>query len=63
MIFLMDVSLHLPFHPLQAANCCRNFRLEVDLKNNPMKIVVLKPLGLRKLSHFLEMQNDALKHR
>ena len=28
-----------------------------------MKIVVLKPPGFRKLSHFSEMRNDALMHR
>ena len=28
-----------------------------------MKIFVLKPLGFKKLSHSLEMRNDALMHR
>ena len=28
-----------------------------------MKIVVLKPLGFRKLIHSLHMRNDALMHR
>ena len=57
---------HCHFHPLQAANCCRNSRLVVnedDLKrvanekiygyycNSSTKIVILKPLGFRKLSN------------
>ena len=66
------------FHPLQAANCCRNSRLVVDendlnwvtngkiycyFLNISMQIFVLKPLGFRKLSYFSEMRNEALMHR
>ena len=32
-------------------------------QNCYMKIVVPKPLGFMKLSHFSEMQDDALMHR
>ena len=33
------------------------------LLNISMKTFVAKPLGFKKFSHSLEMQNDALMHR
>ena len=35
----------------------------VIIINSSTKIVILKPLGFRKLSHSSDMQNDALMHR
>ena len=69
---------HCHLHPLQAANYCRNSRLVVDeddlklvanerkislILKSSMKICVSKPPRCKKLSHFSEMQNDALMHR
>ena len=56
---------HCHLHPLQAANCCRNFRLLVDEK---YLLLLLKQLHgsvrsntprCRRLCHSSEMQNDA----
>ena len=39
-----------------------NEKIYCYYKNSSIKIFGLKTLGFRKLSHFSEMQNDALRH-
>ena len=75
---LSSLNLLLSFHPLQAANCCRNSRLSVDENDlqwvtNEKKILLLlrqfhancrsETTSCRKLSNFSEMQDDAMRHR
>ena len=71
---VLPLFYHYHLHPLQAANCCRNYRLVVDeddsmwfknLRKLPsfMEIFVLKPFVLGKLGMFSWMWNDALMHR
>ena len=66
------------FHPLQAANCCRNSRLVVH-EDDFNRVTLVKNISFllkqfyencspetprcNKLSHFSVLQNDALMHR
>ena len=65
-----DSLMHCLLNPLQAANCCCNSRLIVDeddltwVAHDKSDIIVIKTAPrFRKLSHYSDMQNDALMHR